>query len=96
MVSGRHKHLQYNDEQECAWYDEESNSSGALSSRLNNDTSSIRGAVGDQLGLLSQNLVTFIVGYIIAFINGCGLVPTATAQLPILMDQTHSTHCLMV
>lgn len=56
--------------QEVSFFDKEENSSGALSSRLSTDTASIRGAVGDQLGLLCQNLVTFAAGYIIAFING--------------------------
>lgn len=57
--------------QEIAFFDLDENSSGALSSQLSVDTASIRGAVGDQLGLLAQNLVTFAAGYIIAFINGC-------------------------
>ena len=56
--------------QEVAFFDLDENSSGALSSRLSTDTASIRGAVGDQMGLLAQNLVTFLAGYIIAFING--------------------------
>jgi hypothetical protein len=45
--------------QELGWFDREENASGALSSRLSTDTAAIRGALGDQLSLLVQNLVTF-------------------------------------
>lgn len=45
--------------QELGWFDREENASGALSSRLSADTAAIRGALGDQLGLMVQNLVTF-------------------------------------
>lgn len=45
--------------QEVGWFDREENASGALSSRLSADTAAIRGALGDQIGLLVQNLVTF-------------------------------------
>ena len=65
--------------QDVSFFDLDENTSGAMSSRLSVDTASIRGAVGDQLGLLAQNLVTFLTGYIIAFINGC--VPPLTAGL---------------
>ena len=47
------------DLQEVGWFDREENASGALSSRLSADTAAIRGALGDQIGLLVQNLVTF-------------------------------------
>ncbi len=48
--------------QELGWFDREENASGALSSRLSADTAAIRGAFGDQLGLMVQNLVTFAGG----------------------------------
>lgn len=48
--------------QEMAWFDEEGHSSGAVSARLATDASAVRGAVGDQLGLIFQNVVTIIAG----------------------------------
>lgn len=50
------------DGQELAWFDEDEHGSSAVSSRLANDAAAVRGAVGDQLGLLVQNLVTVIAG----------------------------------
>ena len=43
--------------QEMAFFDKSENSSGALVARLGIDTAAIRGAVGDQVGVLCQNLV---------------------------------------
>ena len=45
--------------QEVGWFDREENASGALASRLSADTAAIRGALGDQIGLMVQNLITF-------------------------------------
>ena len=44
--------------QEMAFFDKSENSSGALVARLGIDTAAIRGAVGDQVGVLSQNLAS--------------------------------------
>ena len=65
------------------WFDKVENSSGAIASRLSTDTLSIRGAVGDQLGIIIQNLVSVVAAYVIAFIAGwkMTLVLTATAPL---------------
>ena len=56
--------------QEVAFFDKDENSSGALSAELAVDTAHIRGAVGDQVGLVTQNVVTFIAAYIIALVSG--------------------------
>ncbi len=48
--------------QELAWFEEGEHGSSAVSARLANDAAIARGAVGDQLGLLFQNLVTVIAG----------------------------------
>ena len=45
--------------QEVGWFDREENAGGALASRLSADTAAIRGALGDQIGLMVQNLITF-------------------------------------
>jgi hypothetical protein len=52
---------------QIGWFDLEENSSGVLVTKLVSDASYIRGAVGDTLGLMLQNLVTLGAGYGIAF-----------------------------
>ncbi len=54
--------------QEIAWFDQDGNSSGALSSKLATDASYIRGAVGDTVGMFCQNIVTLAAGYAISFV----------------------------
>lgn len=66
------------------WFDQEENSSGAIAGRLSTDTLYIRGAVGDQLGLLMQNLVTIIGAYVIAFTAGWKMTLVITAVVPLL------------
>lgn len=51
---------------QIAWFDHPERSSGALSSVLSTDASHVRGAVGDVVGLMLQNLVTLATGYFIA------------------------------
>ena len=71
--------------QEVAFFDKDENSSGSLSSELAVDTSHIRGAVGDQVGLITQNVVTFIAGYIIAFIASWKVTLVLTSILPLIV-----------
>eukprot|EP00891_Asterochloris_glomerata_P003655 jgi/Astpho2/3655/e_gw1.00059.3.1_t len=70
--------------QEVSWFDREENSSGAVAGRLATDTVHIRGAVGDALGLIVQNLVTIIAAYVIAFISGWKMTLVVTAVVPLL------------
>lgn len=66
------------------WFDQEENSSGAIAARLSTDTLYIRGAVGDQLGLIIQTLVTIIAAYIIAFLASWKMTLVITATVPLL------------
>jgi ABC-type multidrug transport system fused ATPase/permease subunit len=50
--------------QEVGWYDREGNSSGVLSSKLSADALAVKGQFGDTMGMLTQNLVTVIGGYV--------------------------------
>ena len=50
--------------QEIAWFDQPENSSGTIAGRLATDTLHIRGAVGDVLGLISQNIVTVLAAFV--------------------------------
>ncbi len=79
-------------QQEVGWYDKEENSSGAIAGRLSTDTLSIRGAVGDQLGLIIQNLVTIIGAYVIAFSAGWKMTLVVTATVPLLAISAWTNH----
>lgn len=52
---------------QIGWHDRDENSSGALTTRLATDASYVRGAVGDTLGLIVQNLTCLALGYLISF-----------------------------
>lgn len=40
--------------QEVGWFDQEKNSSGALTSRLASDSVAVKGQFGDTMGMLTQ------------------------------------------
>ena len=56
--------------QEIGWFDDPDHSPGVLTFRLQAEAASIRGAVGDSLAVMAQNLVTMIAGITMAFIYG--------------------------
>jgi ATP-binding cassette, subfamily B (MDR/TAP), member 1 len=70
--------------QEVAWFDRTENSSGAIVGRLSADTVAVRGAVGDQMALIVQNLVTVVASYVIAFASSWSMTLVVTATLPVL------------
>lgn len=69
---------------EVAWFDQDANTSGNLTSRLAADAPAIRGAVGDSAGIVVQNVVTLLTGYTIAFVSGWKMALVITAVLPLL------------
>ncbi|KAG1341836.1 ABC transporter B family member 11 [Cocos nucifera] len=54
--------------QEISWFDEPSNSSGALGARLSTDASTVRELVGDSLAVMVQNLASAVMGFVIAMV----------------------------
>ncbi|XP_034938105.1 multidrug resistance protein homolog 49-like isoform X2 [Chelonus insularis] len=48
--------------QEMGWYDEDSNSVGALCARLSSDAASVQGATGSRIGAILQALSTLVLG----------------------------------
>lgn len=70
--------------QEIGFFDRKENSSGAIVGRLASDTVLVRGAVGDQIAVILQNLVTIIAAYIIAFTAAWSMTLLVTATLPLL------------
>lgn len=71
--------------QEVAWYDQEENNSGVLVGKISSDAAAVKGQYGDTMGLLTQNLVTFIAAYIIAGINSWRMMLVVTAFVPVLV-----------
>ncbi|KAK9101221.1 hypothetical protein Scep_024651 [Stephania cephalantha] len=75
---------------ETAWFDEEENSSGALSSRLSNEAAMVKSLVADRLSLLVQTTsavtIAMIMGLVIAW--KLALVMIAVQPLTILCFYT--------
>lgn len=71
--------------QEVGWFDQEANSSGQLTSRLAEDASTVRGAVGDVLGVMMQNVFCLASGYAIAFAYDWRMALVVTGTLPIMV-----------
>ncbi|XP_050374960.1 ABC transporter B family member 11-like [Argentina anserina] len=69
---------------EVSWFDEAEHSSGAIGSRLSTDAASLRGLVGDALGLVAQNMATVIAGMILAFVANWQLALVILVLLPLL------------
>lgn len=70
--------------QEIGWFDLDSNTSGALTSRLSSDAPAVRGAVADVLGVSVQNIATLVFGYTVAFTSGWKMTLVVTCALPLL------------
>lgn len=80
---------------EVAWFDRDANTSGNLTSRLAKDAPTVRGAVGDTLGVIVQNAVTLTMGFIIAFVNGWKMTLVVLAVLPLLGFATYVQTAVM-
>ncbi|XP_048564125.1 ABC transporter B family member 9-like isoform X2 [Triticum urartu] len=75
--------------QEVAWFDDPSNSSGALGARLFIDALNIRRLVGDNLAVLVQCTVTLICGFGIAFASDWKLTLSIIGVIPFLGLQNY-------
>jgi ATP-binding cassette subfamily B (MDR/TAP) protein 1 len=75
--------------QEVAWFDEPSNSSGALGARLYIDALNIRRLVGDNLAILVQCIVTLLAGFSIAFASDWKLTLIVICVIPVVGSQNY-------
>ncbi|KAJ3318973.1 GTPase-activating protein [Boothiomyces sp. JEL0866] len=71
--------------QDIAFFDDEKNSTGALTSNLSSDAQKVQGASGVTLGTILQIIVNLLGNIIVAIIYGWKLALVATATLPILV-----------
>ena len=69
--------------QEIGWFDEERNSSGALTTRLADDASKVQGITGARLGLLIEICIGMLMALIIAFVYSWVLTFLILALVPL-------------
>ncbi|XP_006644533.3 ABC transporter B family member 4-like isoform X1 [Oryza brachyantha] len=76
--------------QEVAWFDNPSNSSGALGTRLSVDALNIRRLVGDNLALIVQAVASLITGLVIAFTADWRLALIIMCVIPLVGAQGYA------
>ncbi|XP_073681406.1 bile salt export pump [Garra rufa] len=70
--------------QEIGWFDDHTNSPGALTTRLATDASQVQGATGSQIGMIVNSLTNIGVAIIIAFYFSWKLTLVILGFLPFL------------
>ncbi|XP_013189257.1 multidrug resistance protein homolog 49 [Amyelois transitella] len=81
----RHQYFSALLRQEIGYFDKESNTVGALCSRLSGDTAEVQGATGLRTGLILQGVSSVLIGFIMAMCYNWKLTLVGTAFLPIMV-----------
>lgn len=76
--------------QEISWFDNASNSSGALGTRLSVDALNVRRLAGDNLALITQSIATLVTGFAIAFAADWRLALIITCVIPLVGAQGYA------
>lgn len=71
--------------QEMGWYDQETNSIGALCTRLSLDAANIQGAIGQPIGAIFQSISTLVFGVTVAFIYCWKLALVCLSSVPLVI-----------
>ncbi|KAJ0018926.1 hypothetical protein Pint_10093 [Pistacia integerrima] len=75
--------------QQISWFDDSTNSSGAIGARLSIDASTVQSLVGDTLALIVQNIATITVGLVIALTANWILAFIILAVSPVMLIQRY-------
>ncbi|MCJ8732731.1 hypothetical protein PDJAM_G00214820 [Pangasius djambal] len=70
--------------QEIGWFDDPTNSPGALTTRLATDASMVQGATGSQIGMIVNSLTNIGASFIIAYYFSWKLSLVVTCFLPLI------------
>ncbi|XP_061185823.1 ATP-dependent translocase ABCB1-like [Saccostrea echinata] len=70
--------------QDIEYFDDQKNSTGALTTRLATEAAEVQGASGAQLGIMLQNFANIGTGVIIGFVYGWQLTLVILAFIPII------------
>ncbi|XP_053623630.1 multidrug resistance protein homolog 49-like [Plodia interpunctella] len=81
----RHQYFTALLKQEIGYFDKESNTVGALCTRLSGDTAEVQGATGLRTGLVMQGVSSVLVGFVMAICYNWKLTLVGTAFLPIMV-----------
>ncbi|XP_072541157.1 bile salt export pump [Salminus brasiliensis] len=71
-------------QQEIGWFDDPTNSPGALTTRLATDASMVQGATGSQIGMIVNSLTNIGASFIIAYSFSWKLSLVVTCFLPLI------------
>uniref|UniRef100_A0A8C2EVE2 ATP-binding cassette sub-family B member 5 n=1 Tax=Cyprinus carpio TaxID=7962 RepID=A0A8C2EVE2_CYPCA len=70
--------------QEIAWFDDNNNAVGVLTTKLATDASLVKGAAGARLGLATNTICALIIAVVVAFIHSWQLTLLILACVPFL------------
>ncbi|KAL1259210.1 hypothetical protein QQF64_009787 [Cirrhinus molitorella] len=70
--------------QEIAWFDDNNNAVGVLTTKLATDASLVKGAAGSRLGLATNTICSLVIAVIVAFIHSWQLTLLILACVPFL------------